>query len=232
MEAQRRHARSTPRHARVLCCSCPFCIEIAQSRSAASRKASHAIEEQPVAADCRSVHALGHKIEPEAARLPQHSRPRALIMKRALATRRPNPLRFNGSNEMNHRHELSTMRVRSGLAATFIAVAAVATTGGTASARTAYDGIWSVVVAAEAGACSGAYRYPVAIVNGYVRHVDSYDQSFSINGRVGAGGRVNVRVARGDLQAFGVGRLSRLAGGGTWRSPNGCAGRWQAGRHG
>jgi hypothetical protein len=133
---------------------------------------------------------------------------------------------------MNHRHEQSVTRVRNGLAAAFIGVAVVATTGGASSARTAYDGVWSVVVAAEAGACSGAYRYPVAIVNGYVRHADAYDQSFSINGRVGAGGRVSVRVARGDLQAFGVGRLSRVAGGGTWRSPNGCAGRWQAARRG
>ena len=51
----------------------------------------------------------------------------------------------------------------------FIAILAMTATAGTASARNAYDGIWSVVVAAEAGACSGAYRYPVAIVNGYVR---------------------------------------------------------------
>ena len=131
---------------------------------------------------------------------------------------------------MNNRHEQSATRVRNGLAAAVLAAATIATTGGPASARTVYDGIWSVVVAAQAGGCSGSYRYPVAIVNGYVRHADPYDQSFSINGRVGAGGRVNVRVARGDLQAYGVGRLSRVAGGGTWRSPNGCAGSWQAGR--
>lgn len=131
---------------------------------------------------------------------------------------------------MNYRYEQSATRARNGLAAAFIAVAVVATTGAAASARTEYDGVWSVVVAAEAGACSGAYRYPVAIVNGQVRPADPYDQSIAINGRVGAGGRVSVRVARGDLQAVGVGRLSRVAGGGTWRSPNGCAGRWQAGR--
>src|SRR5262249_41684607 len=133
---------------------------------------------------------------------------------------------------MNHRHEQSVTRARNGLAAALVAAAIVATTGGAASARTAYDGIWSVVVMADAGSCSGAYRYPVAIVNGYVRHADPYDRSFAINGRVGAGGRVSVSVARGGLQAFGVGRLSRVAGGGTWRSPNGCAGRWQAARRG
>jgi hypothetical protein len=111
-----------------------------------------------------------------------------------------------------------------------IALSLVAGTAAPAAARTAYDGVWSVVVAAEAGSCSGAYRYPVAIVNGVVRHADPSDQAFNIRGRVGSGGQVNVEVSRGDLRAFGVGRLSRFGGGGTWRSPNGCAGHWQAAR--
>lgn len=113
-----------------------------------------------------------------------------------------------------------------------VALGVLAGTSGTASARTVYDGIWSVVIAAEAGSCSGAYRYPVAIVNGYVRHADAGDQSFNINGRVGSGGRVSVQVSRGDQRASGVGRLSRLTGGGVWRSPNGCGGRWEATRRG
>jgi hypothetical protein len=113
-----------------------------------------------------------------------------------------------------------------------IALAALPIAGGTASAQTVYDGVWSVVVAAEAGTCSGAYRYPVAIVNGYVRHADVGDQSFNINGRVGSGGRISVQVSRGDQRAYGTGRLSRFAGGGVWRSPNGCAGHWEAQRRG
>jgi hypothetical protein len=84
----------------------------------------------------------------------------------------------------------------------------------------------------ESGSCSGTYRYPVAIVNGRVRHVDPGDQAFSIRGRVATGGRVNVEVSRGDLHAYGIGRLSAAGGGGTWHSPNGCAGRWQAARRG
>jgi hypothetical protein len=115
---------------------------------------------------------------------------------------------------------------------TALAALGIAAGPGAASARTAYDGIWSVVVAAEAGTCNGAYRYPVAIVNGYVRHANPYDQSFNVSGRVGAGGRVSVQVSRGDQRAFGVGQLSRSAGGGSWRSPNGCAGHWQAARRG
>ena len=96
----------------------------------------------------------------------------------------------------------------------------------------AYDGIWSVVVAADAETCSGAYRYPVAIVNGYVRHVDPNEASFNVNGRVGAGGRLTVQVSSGDQRAVGVGRLSRYVGSGFWRSPNGCAGHWEAARRG
>jgi hypothetical protein len=123
---------------------------------------------------------------------------------------------------------MSALRTRT--AATLLALAMTAAASAPASARTVYDGVWSVVVAAESGTCSGAYRYPVAIVNGYVRHADADDASFDIRGRVGAGGRVNVQVTRGDQRAYGVGRLARFAGGGTWQSPNGCAGHWQASR--
>ena len=110
------------------------------------------------------------------------------------------------------------------------ALAVVTATSEIASARTGYDGVWSVVIHAEAGPCSGAYRYPIAIVNGSLRHVDPNDQSFNIYGRVAARGQVRVTVSRGDQRATGVGRLSGAAGGGTWRSPNGCAGHWEAER--
>ena len=124
------------------------------------------------------------------------------------------------------------MRVVQKNAATTLLVSLAIVTGisGSALARTPYDGMWSVVVAAEAGTCSGAYRYPIAIVNGYVRQVGPGDSSFDIQGRVGRGGRVSVDVSRGAERAHGVGQLSQVAGGGTWRSPNGCAGRWQATR--
>ena len=123
---------------------------------------------------------------------------------------------------------MSTLRIRA--AATLLALATTVAANAPASARTVYDGVWSVVVAAESGTCSGAYRYPVAIVNGYVRHINPGDASFAIRGRVGAGGRVNVAVRRGDQSAYGVGRLARFSGGGTWQSPNGCAGHWEASR--
>jgi hypothetical protein len=122
------------------------------------------------------------------------------------------------------------MTTSTNMAASLLIAFVLATASGTASARTVHDGLWSVVVAAEAGPCNGAYRYPVAIVNGYVRHANTGDRSFNIFGRVDRAGHVRVQVSRGDQSAYGVGRLSRLVGSGTWQSPNGCAGHWEATR--
>jgi hypothetical protein len=121
---------------------------------------------------------------------------------------------------------------KSFISTVLIALTLAAGASGAASARTIYDGAWSVVVTAASGPCSGAYRYPVAIVNGSVRHLDPYDQSFNIYGRIGSRGRVRVSVSRGEQRADGVGQLSRYTGGGIWRSPNGCAGSWVAERRG
>jgi hypothetical protein len=101
------------------------------------------------------------------------------------------------------------------------------------AARTAYDGLWSVLIVTERGDCDRGYRYPVAIVNGAVTHAPEGDQSFSIAGRVSAGGQVNVSVRRGEQSAQGSGRLSASTGTGRWQSPsNGCAGYWEAERRG
>ena len=113
-----------------------------------------------------------------------------------------------------------------------IALSVAAGTSGPASARTAHDGVWSVVVTAESGTCSGSYRYPVAIVNGSVRHAEPGEQLFNVRGKVGTDGRLSVEVSRGDLRAVGTGKLSGASGSGKWSSPSGCAGRWQAARRG
>jgi hypothetical protein len=111
--------------------------------------------------------------------------------------------------------------------------AAMATATGPASARTVYDGAWSVLVITEAGACDRAYRYPVAIVNGRLRHASEGDASFIIAGRVQPRGAVSVSVSRGDQRASGVGRLSQRDGAGVWSAPSGpCSGRWTAQRRG
>jgi hypothetical protein len=107
---------------------------------------------------------------------------------------------------------------------------ASAATDAPASATTAYDGVWSVVISSKDGLCSGAHRYPIAIVNGSVRRADRSNQAVSVRGKVEADGRVSVNVGSGDLRAHGVGRLAQSTGGGTWRSSTGCTGRWQATR--
>lgn len=102
-----------------------------------------------------------------------------------------------------------------------------------ASARTPYDGLWSVLIVTERGTCDRAYRYPLRIINGRVTYGGEAD--FTIFGRVRPNGAVTVTVARGDSRATGAGRLTPSYGSGRWRgasSANACAGVWQAERRG
>jgi len=116
------------------------------------------------------------------------------------------------------------------LCACFLAALVVLAAGSVAHAQASVDGIWSVAIITETGACDRAYRYPVRIANGRVYHASEGDQSFNIFGRVQPDGRVVVAVSRGDQRADGRGRLSGSQGRGVWRSPGGCAGRWEAER--
>ena len=64
-----------------------------------------------------------------------------------------------------------------------------------ASARSNYDGKWSVLIVTHKGTCDRAYRYPVKIDNGSVGYAG--DSSFTVSGKVGENGAVSVKVARG-----------------------------------
>ena len=78
----------------------------------------------------------------------------------------------------------------------------------------------------------GSVRVAARIVGG---RVYSKDESYQSNGVVSASGVIRVSVAAGGQQAFGVGRLSRTLGSGTWQgqgSAGFCAGIWQAERRG
>ncbi len=112
----------------------------------------------------------------------------------------------------------------------FVLALTCAAVTGTAFARSAYDGDWSVVIATNSGACGPAYRYGVRISNGIV----AYDGGIvTMQGRVTQKGAVRVRVQSGGQWADGSGRLTRSRGGGVWRgqSPSGaCAGTWVAER--
>jgi len=100
-----------------------------------------------------------------------------------------------------------------------------------ASARTVYDGNWSVLILTKRGACDPAYRYGLVIRNGLVFYEGS--ASVNVRGRVNRGGGVSVRVSSGSQGASGSGRLARRYGRGQWRgigSMGSCAGTWTAER--
>jgi len=115
-------------------------------------------------------------------------------------------------------------------------IAAVLTAGlwlaPAATARTPYDGLWSVLIITDNGTCDRGYRYALRINNGVV----SYDDpSFNVSGRVAANGQVTVSVSNGGSRASGTGRLSRDYGQGVWSghsSMQGCSGHWEAERRG
>jgi hypothetical protein len=118
-----------------------------------------------------------------------------------------------------------------------LAAAALAATPASASshASTQFDGLWSVVIITESGDCDRAYRYPVRIANGALRHADSGDQNFVISGQVQPNGSVHGSVQRDNSEAVAAGRLSAENGSGTWRgkgSTGVCSGRWEAERRG
>jgi hypothetical protein len=113
------------------------------------------------------------------------------------------------------------------LGATVLALSCIVATPVTA--RTPYDGSWSVVIVTERGSCDSAYRYNLAITNGIVSYPG--DNSFQVYGRVGKNGAVQVSVARGGQRADGSGQLTPTYGNGRWRGAGSaaeCSGRWMA----
>jgi hypothetical protein len=112
-----------------------------------------------------------------------------------------------------------------------IVVAAAALAPAPATARTPFDGNWSVLIMTRSGPCDSAYRYGLSIRNGAV----IYEGSAAVNvaGRVSGNGAVSVRVSAGSQGASGAGRLGRSTGSGKWRgtgSMGTCSGVWTAER--
>ena len=98
-----------------------------------------------------------------------------------------------------------------------------------ASARSNFDGTWSVLIVTQKGTCDRAYRYPVKIDNGSVGYAGN--SSFTVSGQVGENGAVTVKVARGSQSANGQGKLSATDGSGMWIAGTGdCSGTWTAER--
>ena len=114
---------------------------------------------------------------------------------------------------------------------TSLALSGIAPTAGAASARSIYDGAWSVLIVTRSGSCDPSYRYGVQIMDGMV----TYDGGgpITMQGRVTPKGAVRVIVTAGSQWADGSGKLTRNQGGGVWKgqgTSTACAGTWQAER--
>jgi hypothetical protein len=122
-----------------------------------------------------------------------------------------------------------TMRALAPALAAIGILAATVPASAPASARSNFDGTWSVLIVTQKGTCDRAYRYPVKIDNGAVGYAG--DASFTVSGKVGENGSVIVKVARGSQSANGQGRLSATDGSGMWIAGSGdCSGTWTAER--
>src|SRR5258707_1116955 len=107
------------------------------------------------------------------------------------------------------------VRPISAVAPAFAALAILAATvpaSAPASARSNFDGQWSVLIVTQKGTCDRAYRYPVKIENGSVGYAGS--ASFTVSGKVGDTGAVIVKVARGGKSANGQSKPSPTQGSG------------------
>lgn len=115
------------------------------------------------------------------------------------------------------------------LGAGILGVATVLGAATPAGSAPSYDGLWSVVIVTEKGACDRAYRYPIRIRNGAL--VAEGSSPATINGKVASNGHVTVTVSAGSKSAIGSGRLSGTAGTGSWQGGE-CSGTWEAERRG
>ena len=119
------------------------------------------------------------------------------------------------------------------LAAAVLAAAAPATADAATKAGIlragAYDGVWNVVFATQAGNCSATNSAPFAVSG---RRVSSAGGG-KVTGGVSRSGAVSVRISVGLSVASGSGRLVGNAGAGRWSgviSGDRCSGTWQATR--
>jgi len=107
----------------------------------------------------------------------------------------------------------------------------IASTAGTASARSIYDGAWSVLITTKNGSCDPTYRYGVEITGGMVIYQGG--GPITMQGRVTPKGAVRVIVQAGSQWADGSGKLNRNRGGGVWKGEgmsSACSGTWLAER--
>ena len=115
------------------------------------------------------------------------------------------------------------------VAAVLTAVAAPATADAGMVRAGAYDGVWNVVFATEAGNCSSNNSVPFTVTGTRV----SSAGGGKVTGGVGRNGIVAVRIVVGASWANGNGRLAGSSGAGRWSgliTGDRCSGIWQATR--
>ena len=82
------------------------------------------------------------------------------------------------------------------LGASILGVAAGLGATTPAGSAPSFDGVWSVVIITDKGACDRAYRYPIRIRNGALGAEGS--SPATINGKVASNGQVTVTVQTPD----------------------------------
>jgi hypothetical protein len=93
----------------------------------------------------------------------------------------------------------------------------------------AYDGVWNVLFATEAGNCSSTNSVPFTVTG---RRVSSAGGG-KVTGGISSRGSVAVQISVGASKASGSGRLAGNSGTGRWSgiiSGDRCSGTWQATR--
>jgi hypothetical protein len=118
------------------------------------------------------------------------------------------------------------MVLKAAYAAVLAFVMSVAAAGAS-TARTVYDGSWSLIFTTTRGACDRTYNFHVRIDNGIVSHANLV----KFRGRVSRGGAVRASVSVPGKYAAGTGRMTRTAGKGRWAGYAGkdrCSGTWAA----
>ncbi len=120
------------------------------------------------------------------------------------------------------------MRLISCLGAALAAGLALSSAGAEAQTRT-FDGVWSVEIVTDQGACDRAYRYSIMIEDGKARY--GGQDAFTVTGQVAPNGTVSGAISHGQDRAEVTGRLEGSLGTGTWKASGtnrACAGRWNA----
>ena len=121
--------------------------------------------------------------------------------------------------------------LRGMFAAAVLAAMAGAPAPADAAMRTrvgAYDGVWNVHFATQAGNCS-SNSFPFTV---YGRRVSSAGGG-KVTGGISPGGSVSVQISVGASRASGSGRLAGSSGAGRWSGiilGDRCSGTWQATR--